>query len=303
MDNVFSLFTLLDMTPNAIFIKNADLHFVYVNKAYETLFGVKKEDVVGKTVLDLDYLPEKDRKFYQQEDDEMVRRGARSHHIFQYRFSDGKMHTCLYWSGGFVQSDGVRGVIGIIVDITQQSETIDRLQRELAMTTSAKKLAEEKGAIDALTGLYNRGTLEETLKHRADAGMPFSCIMFDIDHFKQVNDTFGHLEGDEVLKKVALVLKECSRGHDVACRYGGEEFVLVLPENGLTDAVNVAERIRLRVAAEVGLPSGRNITISAGCSEYKATETYVHVLQRADEALYTAKNSGRNQVRAFGVAF
>ncbi|MDR3089512.1 MAG: GGDEF domain-containing protein [Desulfobulbaceae bacterium] len=296
MEPTPSLFTVLDSVPNAIFLKNADLRFIFINKAYERLFGVCKEDVLWKNVLDLSYLPEKDREFYQREDQEMLRRGQTSHHIFHYRFSDGEMHTCLYWSGGFSQADGVRGLIGIIVDITSQSETIATLQDELKQVSTAKKIAEERGARDALTGLYNRGALEEALRTQAKERSLFSCVMFDIDHFKRVNDTFGHLEGDEVLKKVARIIKENSRGNDLACRYGGEEFLLILVGNGLRDAIFVAERIRVHVAETILLPNGEHITISAGCGVYKSGEAAHIVLQRADQALYEAKASGRNKV-------
>jgi PAS domain S-box-containing protein len=125
------LHTVLDTLPCAVFIKGENLHFIYVNRAYEVLFDVKAKDVLGKTVLDLSYLPEEDRTFYQKEDQEMVARGETRHHIFQYKLPDGKTHTCLYWSGGFVQESGLRGILGVIVDITQQSRIITLLHQKL----------------------------------------------------------------------------------------------------------------------------------------------------------------------------
>ncbi|MDR2056394.1 MAG: PAS domain-containing protein [Desulfovibrio sp.] len=108
--NAFELHTVLDTLPTAVFIKDEELHFIYVNRAYEVMFDVKAKDVLGRTVLDLDYLPEEDRTFYQKEDQEMVTRGETRHHIFQYKLPDGKTHTCLYWSGGFVQENGLGSV-------------------------------------------------------------------------------------------------------------------------------------------------------------------------------------------------
>jgi PAS domain S-box-containing protein len=127
----FDLHAILDTFPTAVFIKGDELHFVYVNRAYELMFDVKAEDVLGKTVLDLDYLPEEDRAFYQKEDQEMVTRGETRHHIFQYKLSDGRTHTCLYWSGGFIQENGQRGIIGVIVDITRESKVITALYHRL----------------------------------------------------------------------------------------------------------------------------------------------------------------------------
>ncbi|MDR2743749.1 MAG: PAS domain-containing protein [Desulfovibrio sp.] len=129
--NDFGLHTVLDTLPCAVFIKGENLRFIYVNRAYEVMFDVKAKEVLGKTVLDLNYLPEEDRTFYQKEDQEMVTRRETRHHIFQYKLPDGKTHTCLYWSGGFIQDDGLRGILGVIVDITQESRIITMLHQKL----------------------------------------------------------------------------------------------------------------------------------------------------------------------------
>ncbi|MDR1685497.1 MAG: diguanylate cyclase [Desulfovibrio sp.] len=295
--NDFSLRPILETLPNAIFLKNADLRFVFVNKAYELMFGVKKEDLIGKTVLDLDYLPLDDRFFYQQEDIDMLNNAKISHHIVKYNFSDGKVHTCHYWSGGFIQENGVRGLLGVIVDVDQERKVIAVLQKKIHNVVLQKRQIEEESTTDFLTGLHTRKLFDDALFRYAAAGdRRFSCIMFDIDHFKAVNDTFGHPAGDAVLKEVAQVLQECSRTGDLVCRYGGEEFVLLLPGSGIDTAVSVAERMRERVSEKVCLPDGRHVTVSAGCSEHAEGEYGALVLRRADEALYAAKNSGRNRV-------
>jgi diguanylate cyclase (GGDEF)-like protein/PAS domain S-box-containing protein len=295
--NDFSLRTVLETLPNAVFLKNVDLRFIFVNKTYELLFGVKKKDIIGKTVLELDYLPLDDRLFYQQEDLAMLNNIKSSHHIVKYNFSDGKAHTCHYWSSGFVQENNVRGLMGVIVDVDQERKVISVLQKRIHNIVLQKRHIEEESAVDFLTGLHTRKVFDDALR-RCDAsdGTRFSCVMFDIDHFKTVNDTFGHPAGDTVLKEVAQVLKECSRNGDIACRYGGEEFVLLLPGSGLDTAASVAERMRERVRERVRLPDGRHITVSAGCSEYADGESGAFVLQRADDALYAAKNSGRDRV-------
>lgn len=296
----FSMRTLLDTMTNAIFIKNEDLRFVYVNKAYEDLFGVTKEYMIGKTVLDVEHLPDDDKKFYHNEDREMVYRAQIANHIFQYHFKDGKMHTCLYWSGGFIQDDGRRGLIGTIVDITQQSQTIESLEYELETVVSEKRAIEEQMLYDPLTGVHNRHSFEMFLQNYASLSMrnntPFSCIMIDADHFKKVNDTFGHLTGDEVLRQLGSILTDSLRGNDVVCRYGGEEFVLLLPGSELGDALLVAERLRVRVAETISLPCGHCFTVSSGCSEYRPGEEEHEFLKRADNALYAAKGAGRNCV-------
>ena len=152
---------------------------------------------------------------------------------------------------------------------------------------------------DGLTGLVNHRALMQRLAEEGQRSMrnakPFAVIMADVDHFKAYNDTFGHPEGDVVLKKVAYLLKECTRTVDCVARYGGEEFAALLPETDLSGAMEVAERMRARVeAAEF---PGRRITLSIGVAEFpKDAPTPKDVIAAADAALYTAKRGGRNQV-------
>ncbi|MDR2891698.1 MAG: diguanylate cyclase [Deltaproteobacteria bacterium] len=287
---------LLDTIPNPVFVKDEDLRFIFVNRAYEKMFNVNRYDILGRQVIDLEYLPEEDKAFYQKEDMEMIRLGKTSHHIFDYLYKGKMVHKCLYWSSGFMQRDGQRRLIGIIVDINKQSDSVRELRDKLRTVTSEKNAVAKQSKIDSLTQLYSRRTFDETLQSLAFSGNIFSCIMFDIDHFKRVNDSFGHAEGDAVLKKVASSLKKTSRKPDNAYRYGGEEFAVLLPGTNLADAVIVAERIRCHVCENVFLPDGQQMTISAGCSEYRPGESGMSVVVRADKALYAAKNSGRNRV-------
>jgi diguanylate cyclase (GGDEF)-like protein len=152
---------------------------------------------------------------------------------------------------------------------------------------------------DGLTGLDNRRQLMQTLEAEVERsrrhGHNFAVVMLDVDHFKNYNDSHGHLAGDEVLTRVGALLRECTRGVDSSARYGGEEFVLVLPETGVDRAVEVAERIRARLAKE-GFSNGR-ITLSAGVAQFpKDGDTPETVLSSADAALYRAKGEGRDRV-------
>ncbi|MBI3575124.1 MAG: diguanylate cyclase, partial [Gammaproteobacteria bacterium] len=162
----------------------------------------------------------------------------------------------------------------------------------------------EQARTDALTGLYNRREFELRLaeEHRRAAryAKPYALMMLDIDHFKQINDTYGHPAGDAVLKTLADILRKQLRDVDVAARYGGEEFVVVFPEIGGGAAKPVAERVRRAVAATpFRLPDGREIgvTVSIGVSCYpNCAGTPQEVVDRADQALYVAKEAGRNRV-------
>jgi two-component system cell cycle response regulator len=165
----------------------------------------------------------------------------------------------------------------------------------------------ELSVIDQLTGLYNRRYMTSQLQqymHRAVmGGKPLSVMMLDIDHFKPINDTHGHQAGDEVLQELADRLRHNIRPMDVACRPGGEEFLVILPETPGELAFAAAERVRKAIAADVfsvlGDTQKISVTVSAGVSSLLGPEdTMAELLARADSALYQAKAAGRNRVQA-----
>ena len=165
----------------------------------------------------------------------------------------------------------------------------------------------EAAVTDPLTGLHNRrymsGQLDALVARAVRDGRPVSALLLDIDHFKKINDSFGHDAGDEVLREFAVRLASNVRAVDLPCRFGGEEFVVVMPETAIEDAERIAERIRLHVAgAPFRVSNGRevlSVTISIGvATTIGAGDTPEHLLKRADEALYEAKASGRNRVIA-----
>jgi two-component system, cell cycle response regulator len=154
---------------------------------------------------------------------------------------------------------------------------------------------------DSLTGALGRRALEEVVQAEYQAANPFAVLFVDIDHFKSVNDTYGHQVGDAVLRRVALELQQGCRGADVCGRYGGEEFILVLSKVATSQAVAAAERHRERINhlefTEVGGPP--SLTVSIGVAVFDPShpdETPYVLLRRADVALYEAKNGGRNRV-------
>ncbi len=158
----------------------------------------------------------------------------------------------------------------------------------------------EQSVLDPLTGLYNRRYLNEYLKveyHRAvRSGMPISFLMLDIDHFKNINDTYGHPLGDEVLKNLANIIRGTVRLSDVICRYGGEEFLIICPDMDIEVASKRAEVLRSKVEQYI-LPIAGGITVSVGVATFpRHGNTLEKVIEKADEALYKAKKAGRNRV-------
>jgi diguanylate cyclase (GGDEF)-like protein len=163
--------------------------------------------------------------------------------------------------------------------------------------------AKELAYIDGLTGIHNRRYFEMRISEELERAQRFqgrmSVIMIDIDHFKRVNDEFGHLLGDEVLRSVSLILKQQLRKMDMVCRYGGEEFAVVVPETTGENALRVAEKLRRQVESFdfPGVP--RPVTISCGVADFPTQGlTRDEVVAAADSALYLAKQAGRNRVKA-----
>jgi diguanylate cyclase (GGDEF)-like protein len=181
-----------------------------------------------------------------------------------------------------------------------------RLQRANALLAARLHVALQKveldAATDALTGQGNRRALDELLKQQAalyvSTGKSFSILMLDIDFFKSINDGFGHMTGDDVLRAFVQRVREYLRPGDVCARFGGEEFVVVLPRTTFEEAREVAERLRLGVAQCPLLETPRvQVTVSIGVATLAAGQTVGELLATADAAVYVAKKAGRNQVQ------
>jgi len=179
----------------------------------------------------------------------------------------------------------------IMADMQQMRKELDQVK--------------EESLTDALTRISNRKAFDTALQHTIytaqEQRTPFCLLFADIDHFKQFNDTYGHLIGDKVLRFVASTFKRCLKGKDMAARYGGEEFAVILPQTSLTGAEAIAEQIRNAIS------SGKlkdkksdqyygQITISIGIAQFRSYELPNDLIERADRALYLAKERGRNRV-------
>ncbi|MGR5411196.1 diguanylate cyclase [Vibrio astriarenae] len=194
------------------------------------------------------------------------------------------------------------GVSHIAIQINDVSETA---HHKIYLNTTNKQLS-ELSRKDGLTNLFNRVSWEQSLQKEFErmlcAMQPCSLVMFDIDHFKKINDTFGHHVGDEVIRATARTLKKSVRKSDVCGRYGGEEFTVLLPDTCAEQAELFAERLRENIEKTSVEHEGQKIrfTISLGVCQYH-TEFKSHIdwLNSADEALYRSKDGGRNQSQVF----
>jgi diguanylate cyclase (GGDEF)-like protein len=180
------------------------------------------------------------------------------------------------------------------------SELLSRVRAALR-TSHLVRLLEEKALIDPLTGLGNRAMFGERFAAevalRIRSGDALSCIVLDVDHFKDINDKYGHPFGDHVLSKIGEALTEICRVEDVACRHGGEEFAILLPRTSADKAALLAERMRLAIAKVPFWQKGDALTVTCSFGVAEAAGTFDRLmLERADAALYQSKEHGRDRV-------
>lgn len=216
------------------------------------------------------------------------------------------MIPVLFLTGSATAEDKVQGLdLGAVDYITKPFDAFELCARVRAAlrTKHLQDLLIEHAHIDLLTGLPNRRALMERLQ-REWARMQrhkgrLSCIMADIDHFKQINDVYGHHVGDKVLQEVAQTIRRQCREMDLPTRYGGEEFMLVVPDETAADAASLAERCRQEVAkvCVVVRSQAVKVTASFGVADAAGLSSPEALIKRADEALYRAKREGRNLVR------
>jgi diguanylate cyclase (GGDEF)-like protein len=212
----------------------------------------------------------------------------------------------------FGGDDGARGVILFLTTRKKAEESEKRMFHIVRAVSLALRMPAlyEKAVYDVLTGLFTRRHLNTQLPLLFDeskrTGEPISVIMFDIDHFKTINDTYGHLFGDKVLRDVAGCIQESLRLYDSAYRYGGEEICVVLPRTKLQDALKIAQRLHSKIGAgKFYTDDGEEVkvTVSGGVASILNSDTMpTSLLERADAALYEAKESGRNRIIVAGSA-
>ena len=241
--------------------------------------------------------------------EELARKIARNRtrrEAFEFEFGavriDGQRRTFRMHARNHFTGDGVlRQIIGVVMDISDQIEREDVLRDAELMALRKAEAARRMAQTDELTGLANRRAVMDWLdrkiaSRRADES-EVSLIMFDIDHFKQVNDTYGHQAGDEVLKQVSRIAREVAREEDLIGRMGGEEFIIGMANAGTFVARTVAERLRRVIAAESAVAGIPAVTVSVGYATSVECDTSLGMFARADAALYEAKGAGRNRVQ------
>lgn len=270
---------------------DSDNRLLYMNPEAERLLGWTEKELAGQDIHQRIHRHQRQPVPPEECGIQRALADGRTNRVEEDTFirKDGSSFPVAYAAAPMLRDDKIVGVVTVFEDISERK----RLREEL----------ERLATHDPLTGLVNRGELERRLArelHRAERyHRGLGVLMVDIDHFKRVNDTYGHHAGDDVLKAFAARLIDHARRADAIARYGGEEFVLILPETPVAAAAAMAERLRVSLneapitVADVGGPITASIGV-AGYPDHGKTEE--QLLRAADEALYAAKNSGRNRV-------
>lgn len=309
---------------------NYELWYCYVSKKMPDLNHVVDQMLnKGKTITDVQcrdlyeqYIDHSDRdhRVLEQTSDRI----QQSIQAVQGLLTEAQTSAVEY--GGSLQNvssqlskaDSIEAITNVVSTIVNETKSMVKHNKQLEarLDASSHQVDELKTALenvqrealtDALTGLANRKCFDQEIDAElniAAADNEKLCLLLvDIDHFKAFNDNFGHQVGDQVLKLVANTLINGIKGRDLAARFGGEEFAILLPETPLTAAVKVANNLRERIANKEIINRANNehmgqITISCGAAEYQPGESIDGFIKRADEALYKAKNNGRNRVES-----
>ena len=299
----------LNVLNNGVLILDDKGQIVLVNDSFSRKLGFSADELIGGNPSEFPWvIPEKYAGDFVFPWAETLAKGIeKSGAQLTLEDRDKKQIVFLVNSSPIVDADGKqRGVIVGMDDVTDLKSKNRLLKTMVNELEASKRQVEEQNVRlhimatrDPLTNCHNRrsmyDTLESALQTARDNGQSLTCIMSDIDHFKSVNDTHGHAAGDEVIKMVASVLIEEVGEKDIVCRYGGEEFCIMLMGAGLFDAKKLAERCRQKVAAKI--TSGIKVTSSFGISTLSyGAATVDELIHQADEALYMSKHRGRNCV-------
>ena len=272
----------LDKVNDMIYLKDESLKYIYANEAHEDVLGIEVSLILGRR--DGDIMPLKEAEHCIKSDLIALEEGIYSreeplgdkwYHVVKHRVE--------------LSDEGFVGVMGVIRDITKQKVLISKLN--------------EATYKDFLTGLYNRRYYNKVsnklFKRSREDNESLSLILLDIDNFKRINDTFGHLEGDRVLKKLSRIINRSIGGGDLPFRIGGEEFLVLLPKKDLVMAQGLAMKIKEELRKDNFFIKGEpvDLTFSAGIAQIGIEDQEVEeTFRRADAKLYEGKKTGKDKI-------
>ncbi|SDF82018.1 diguanylate cyclase [Terriglobus roseus] len=287
--------TILNNVPAEIYLKDEDGRLRFYNRKLANRFAINEAAWLGKTSRDL--WDEETALRILQEDREVFLSGEPQETFLDLKEADGK-HS--YWrttKAPCQDSNGNPVLACCSVDLTEQRDRERQLQETKEELEEANRKLSSLALTDALTGLWNRRAFDSRLETAVIAAQrskkPLALMLLDVDHFKRINDRFGHPCGDEVLRNVATILNRTKRADEVACRFGGEEFTILMPGTDAQGAMVLGERIRKAMHAFEW--DKEPITISMGIAVWTDGWSSDDLVDNADAALYRAKEGGRDR--------
>lgn len=288
---------MFDAMPDGILLINSELKIVQSNpRAYELLPELK---IVGDRIQ-TERLKEMSCPHYNIQQ-AFQRAGVRQHQC-TVKLPDGQTRHVHSICAPVIEDGRVAYIVEVIRDITESVRLEHELEEKTAELIAANRTLSKIANTDSLTQVYNRHRFDDILtteikRYKRRKYSALSLMMIDIDHFKQLNDRYGHLAGDAALREIASMLKEEMRGTDTMARFGGEEFVVVMPATDLAGAAHKAEALRRKTEATEfpGADTPIHMTVSIGVAVY-ASGSPSGLINAADQALYRAKQAGRNKV-------
>jgi diguanylate cyclase (GGDEF)-like protein/PAS domain S-box-containing protein len=292
---------IVHFVPIGIFQVDGSDKYIFVNPAWESITGCSVTKALGANWWTVIHPEDQDMVFRLWSEAEKEEREL----SLECRVITEKNE--IRWirlQTSFLFDDSGKNVFGSIENITSNKASELQKEKMISELTEIKKQLEVSSRTDPLTSLLNRRGLEQEMvfeKNRMDrSGNPFSLVLCDIDFFKKINDTYGHDAGDYILSKFAQIIESCSRKQDIVCRWGGEEFLLLLPETDLQGASALAEKIRVQIEKSIFTYKDQeiSITLSLGVACMEKDLAVDDCIKKADLRLYSAKFKGRNRVVA-----
>jgi diguanylate cyclase (GGDEF)-like protein/PAS domain S-box-containing protein len=288
--------TFMDNSPFASFMKDMEGRLVFYNQRFAERFGISSTAWLGKN--DFEIWQEDQAQTIRQTDIEVLMAGRLQIIEEEVRDRAGNVSRWRTYKFPCVSARGTTLLAGVAVDETEAMAKEAALNRTQAELQSANTLLKELVVTDALTGLGNRRVLDERLAAEISAvrrGRKLALLMLDIDHFKLRNDTFGHQDGDEVLRQMGALMRRLVRGNEIAVRYGGEEMAVLMPGASEDEAAGLGRRLLKATRAMEW--AHRPITLSIGVAECtRVNMTGSELIAAADIALYAAKAAGRDRL-------
>ncbi|WP_158080780.1 sensor domain-containing diguanylate cyclase [Pelomonas sp. KK5] len=307
------LFAMINASGDCFWELDVDRRFVYISENLARMLGYGAEELVGRSVLEVltpEYKLEVMRLAMQRGDPKAASAGAMRHEGAFVRKDGSTTWGDTVSVPVFDDAGAHLGYFGITRDITQRKhdeqalrEANAQLQAQVQRINQLHEQVREQTIRDELTGVYNRrhfvAVAERELARARRAQQPLSLVMLDVDHFKRVNDDYGHPAGDEALRVIGLLLRSTSRAEDLACRLGGEEFAVLMPGMDHPGAVARAQEWRAALASLKTRFAGVDLSLTAsfGVATYpQHADTLDALMSSVDKRLYRAKEAGRNQV-------